>query len=179
MVRGKRVQKSHNEWGLRQGHLYIYPLRDSVPVLYLYCVSSFYPVLLLYSFCFHQLCTVCPLANPLSIRYICLLSGISPLNILLRSGKDPLHIRFIRYMFDTAPLTGQITGQLQDYNGYIPNTYRTCTGQVQDNSGENGLIPEKNRTLWSGGVRSKFWTCSKLGTDTPVYPRTRNAFDGW
>ena len=63
------------------------------PVLVL-CIIVAYPVLILHSFCIHQFLTVCPLANPLSILSVRLLSCINPLNILLMSGQDPVNIRF-------------------------------------------------------------------------------------
>ena len=50
------------------------------------CFSCTYPVLILNSFGIHQVLTVCPLANPLSILYIRSLSCISPFNILLMSA---------------------------------------------------------------------------------------------
>ena len=56
-------------------NVYLHPLRVSVPVLYMSCVSL------------------------LLILSICLMSCISPLNILLMSGQDPVHMRFILYMF--------------------------------------------------------------------------------
>ena len=73
------------------------------PVLVL-CIIVPYPVLILHSSCIHQFLMVCPLANPLSILFIRLLSCISPLNILFMYGQNPVHIRF---MFGTDPLTGQ------------------------------------------------------------------------